>query len=179
IDIIKISISELSFRGLLYFKEFNSHFWVRPETPFDILHNTNTSTRKRRRNRTPPPTYEVSSILSTSRRESTTNQRNRSASPIRWATSGRNEDISDIVTTGNNRDNGNNGNNVNNVSGDCRNANDVGGNLDNATYSSSSELANMISKLNTSTSCSDSDLSMPDVGDSQPPQVEPINEEGG
>ena len=45
-----------------------------------------------------------------------------------------------------------------------RNANDVGGNLD-ATYSSSSELANMISKLNTSTSRSD--------------KVEPINEEGG
>jgi len=141
------------------------------------LHNTNTSARKRRRNGTPPPAYEMSSILSTSRRESTTNQRNRSASPIRWATSGRNEDVSDIVTTGNNRDNGNN---VNNVSGDSgHNANGVGGNLDNATYSSSSELANMISKLNTSTSRSDSDLSMPDVGDSQPPQVEPINEEGG
>ena len=122
------------------------------------------------------PTYEVPSILSTSRRESTTNQRNRSASPTRRATSGRNENISETATTGNNRDNGSNVNNVNDAGGDSgRITNDV----DNATYSSSSELANMISKLNTSTSRSDSDLSMPDVGDSQPPQVEPINEEGG
>ena len=132
------------------------------------MHNTNTSTRKRRRNRTPPPTYEVSSILSTSRRESTTNQRNRSASPIRRATRGRNEDVSKTVTTGNNRDNGNNGNNVNDVSGD----------LDNATYSSSSELANITSALNISASRNDSDFSMSDVGGSQPPSyMEPINEE--
>ena len=116
-------------------------------------------------------------MLNRSRRESTTNQRNRSASPIRRATSGRNENISETVTTGNNQDNGNNVNNVNDVSGNSgRNANDIGGNLDNATYSSSSELANMISSLNTR---SDSDLSMPDVGDSQPPHMEPINEEGG
>ncbi|CAG8799041.1 1505_t:CDS:2, partial [Dentiscutata erythropus] len=68
--------------GERYFEEFNSHFWVRPETLFDILHNANTSTRRRRRNRTPSPTYEVPLIISTSCRESTTNQRNRSASPI-------------------------------------------------------------------------------------------------
>ncbi|CAG8687923.1 5277_t:CDS:1, partial [Ambispora leptoticha] len=103
-------------------------------------------------NITPAPSIEeVSSMLNRSRRESLTGQRDRSASPIRRTPSRRDE------TT--NRDN-------------------AGRNLNNATYSSSSELANMISKLNTSTSRSDSDLSMPDVGDSQPPQVEPINEEG-
>ncbi|CAJ0830870.1 11523_t:CDS:2 [Entrophospora sp. SA101] len=70
-----------------------------------MLHNTNTSTRRRRRNRTPPPSYEVSTILSTSRRESTTNQRNRSASPTQRATSERSENISETATTNNNQDN--------------------------------------------------------------------------
>ncbi|CAG8850675.1 16466_t:CDS:1, partial [Racocetra persica] len=71
---------------------------------------------RRRRNRTPPPTYEVPSILSTSRRESTTNQRNRSASPTRRVPSRRDEN--------NNRDN------VNDVCGDSgNNTNDAGGNL--------------------------------------------------
>jgi len=111
------------------------------ETPFDILHNTNTSARKRRRNRTPPPAYEMSSILSTSRRESTTNQRNRSASPIRRATGGRNEDVSETATTGNNRDNGNKVNDVSRDSG--RNANGVSKDLDNVTYSSSSSLIHL------------------------------------
>ncbi|CAJ0751171.1 1447_t:CDS:2 [Entrophospora sp. SA101] len=91
--------------GERFFEDFNSHFWERPETPFDILHNTNTSTKRRRRNRTPPPSYEVSTILSTSRRESTTNQRNRSASPTQRATSERNENNSETATTNNNQDN--------------------------------------------------------------------------
>ncbi|CAG8802762.1 26399_t:CDS:2 [Gigaspora margarita] len=88
----------------------------------------------------------------------------------------RNEDVSKIVTTSNNRDNRNN---VNDVSGDSgRNTNGVCGDLDNATYSSSSELANITSKLNTSILRSDSDLSMPDIGSSQPPTcMENINEE--
>ncbi|RHZ84226.1 hypothetical protein Glove_84g176 [Diversispora epigaea] len=43
--------------GERYFEEFSSHFWERPETSFDILHNANTSTRRRYRNRTPPSTY--------------------------------------------------------------------------------------------------------------------------
>ncbi|RHZ50847.1 hypothetical protein Glove_490g16 [Diversispora epigaea] len=77
--------------GERYFEEFRSRFWERPETPFDILHNENTSARRRHRNRTPPPTYEVPSILSTSRRESTANQRNRSASPTRRIPSERDE----------------------------------------------------------------------------------------
>ncbi|CAG8777820.1 21595_t:CDS:2, partial [Dentiscutata erythropus] len=136
--------------GERYFEEFNSHFWERPETPFDILHNTNTSTRRRHHNRTPPPIYEMPSIPSINCREFSTSQRDRSASPIRRATSERNEDTSETVTTGNNRDNGNNENNVNamsggsgrnadNVSGDSGcNANVVGGNLD-VTYSSSSD----------------------------------------
>ncbi|CAG8658190.1 9597_t:CDS:2, partial [Diversispora eburnea] len=68
-------------------------------TPFDILHNENTSARRRHRNHTPLPTYEVPSILSTSRRESTTNQRNRSASPTRRIPSERDENSSrDNVT---------------------------------------------------------------------------------
>ncbi|CAG8449793.1 11851_t:CDS:2 [Ambispora leptoticha] len=94
-----------------------------------------------------------------------------------YPTSGRNENISETVTTGNNRDNGNN---VNDAGGDPgHNANDVGENLDNATYSSSSELANMTSALNISASQNNSDLSMPDIeGGSQPPSyMESINEE--
>ncbi|CAG8811820.1 20171_t:CDS:1, partial [Racocetra persica] len=82
---------------------------------------------RRRRNRTPPPTYEVPSILSTSRRESTTNQRNRSASPIRRVPSRRDENS--------NRDNVNSAvghslANVNDVCGDSgNNMNDASGNL--------------------------------------------------
>ncbi|CAG8661345.1 13_t:CDS:2, partial [Diversispora eburnea] len=77
--------------GERYFEEFRSRFWERPETPFDILHNENSSARRRHRNRTPLPTYEVPSILSTSHREFTTNQRNRSASPTRRIPSERDE----------------------------------------------------------------------------------------
>ncbi|CAG8790634.1 27398_t:CDS:2, partial [Gigaspora margarita] len=69
--------------------EFSSHFWERPETPFDILHNENTSTRRRSRNRT----YDMPSIQSMSRRET--------------------------VASGNNRDNGNNANDVDGDSGRC------------------------------------------------------------
>nr|CAG8579401.1 14138_t:CDS:2 [Entrophospora candida] len=201
--------------GERFFEDFNSHFWERPETPFDILHNTNTSTKRRRRNRTPPPSYEVSTILSTSRRESTTNQRNQSASPTQRATSERNENnsetattnnnqdnrrnenttetattnnnqdnrrnenTSETVTTGNNQDNGNNVNNVNDVSENSgHNANDVDENLDNVRYLSSSELANITSSINISASQNDSDVSMFDVEDSQPPSyMESINEE--
>ena len=94
-------------------------------------------------------------MLNMSRRESPAGQRDRSASPTRRTPSRRDE------TT--NRDNINNVNDADGNSG--HNTNDLGRNLDNATYSSSSELANMISKLNTSTSRSD--------------KVEPINEEGG
>ncbi|CAH1769952.1 303_t:CDS:2, partial [Entrophospora sp. SA101] len=191
--------------------EFTSYMKYR----FDMLHNTNTSTRRRRRNRTPPPSYEVSTILSTSRRESTTNQRNRSASPTQRATSERSENISETattnnnqdnrrnentsetattnnnqdntrnentsetVTTGNNQDNGNNVNNVNDVSENSgHNVNDVDENLDNVRYLSSSELANITSSINISASQNDSDVSMFDVEDSQPPSyMESINEE--
>ncbi|CAG8734220.1 10799_t:CDS:2, partial [Cetraspora pellucida] len=116
-----------------YFEEFNYHFWERSETLFDILHNANTFTRRRHRNRTPPPTYEVPSILSTSHCESITNQRNRSASPIRRVP--------------------NSGNNTNNASR----------NLSNVTYSSSSELINITLALNLSALQNDSDLSMPNI----------------
>ncbi|CAG8653979.1 7357_t:CDS:1, partial [Diversispora eburnea] len=118
-------------------------------TPFDILHNENTSARRRHRNRTPPPTYRgVTPMLS--RRESTTNQRNQFASSTQRIHSERGEN-----------------NNRNNVGGD------------NATYSSSSELANITSGLNISASQNSSDFSMPDVGGSSqlPSYMEPINEE--
>jgi len=66
------------------------------------------------------------------------------------------------------------------VSGNSgHNANDVDGNLDNARYLSSSELANIASSLNISASQNDSDVSMFDVEGSQPPSyMESINEEG-
>ncbi|CAG8636171.1 3278_t:CDS:2, partial [Diversispora eburnea] len=124
--------------GERYFEEFRSRFWERPETPFDILHNENTSVRRRYRNRTPPPTYRGVTPMS-SRRESTTNQRNRSASPTRRIPSER---------------------------GENSNRNNVGG--DNATYSSS-ELINITSALNISASQNDSDFSMPDVGGGSQP----------
>ena len=159
--------------GAQYFDEFRTHFWKRPEDEFDRIRTINTSNRRRSRNMgniTPAPSIEeVSSMLNRSRRESPTGQRDRSASPIRRTPSRRDE------TT--NRDNASN---VNNTSKNLNNnTNNVGRNLGNATYSSSSELANMISKLNTSASRNDSDHSMHDVEDSQPPQVESINEEGG
>ncbi|RIB26898.1 hypothetical protein C2G38_2162048 [Gigaspora rosea] len=68
-----------------YFEKFRSHFWERPETQFDQIHNINASSRQReirRRNCTPPPSYEeILSMMSC--RESTTTQRDRSASPDR------------------------------------------------------------------------------------------------
>ncbi|CAG8705763.1 1442_t:CDS:2, partial [Acaulospora morrowiae] len=88
--------------GERYFEEFRSRFWERPETPFDLVHNANTSTRRRHRNRT--PTYdEVSSLLS--RRESSIGQRDRSASPTRRVLSRRNEVV--------NRNNANEGQSIN------------------------------------------------------------------
>ncbi|CAG8611176.1 14427_t:CDS:2 [Cetraspora pellucida] len=141
------------------------------ETPFDILHNANTSTKRCRCNRTPLLTYEVSSILSTSCHESTTNQRNRSALPI-WRVPSRRDENS-------NRDNVNSAvghslANVNDVCGDSgNNTNDASRNLSNVTYSSSSELINITSALNLFASQNDSDLSMPDIG--RP--LESINEE--
>jgi hypothetical protein len=126
----------------------------------------------------------------TSRRESTTNQRDQSASPIRRISSGRDENINrdntnqSLVENNINRDNivdppqvitntgGESGRNVGDTGGD------LGGNLDNATYSSSSDLINSALALNITASQNDSDFSMPDVeGGSQP--LEPINEAGG
>ncbi|CAG8621730.1 9664_t:CDS:2, partial [Diversispora eburnea] len=120
--------------GEQYFEEFRSHFWERPETPFDILHNENSSVRRCYRNRTPPPTYRGVTPMS-SHRKFTTNQRNRFASPTQRIHSERGEN-----------------NNRNNVSGD------------NATYLSSSELANITSGFNISASQNSSDFSIPDVG---------------
>ncbi|CAG8576753.1 12258_t:CDS:2 [Acaulospora morrowiae] len=146
--------------GERYFEEFSTRFWDRPETPFDRLHNENISTRRRYLNRT-PPTYRATSI--SSRREFTTIQRDRSASPNHRDFSNRREYI--------NRDNTNNVVSrplaVNNTGGDSgHNADDVSGNLNNATYKSSSDLAN-----NISASKNDSEVSMRDVGSSQPVKV--------
>ncbi|CAG8761328.1 25178_t:CDS:2, partial [Dentiscutata erythropus] len=86
---------------------------------------------KRRQNRTPPPTYEeVLSMLNISHRESPAGQRDRSASLAQRIPTKRDE------TT--NRDNINNVNDADGNSG--HNTNDVGRNLDNATYSSLSNL---------------------------------------
>ncbi|KAF0437230.1 hypothetical protein F8M41_004461 [Gigaspora margarita] len=111
------------------------------ETQFDQIHIVNASSRRReerRRNRTPPPTYEeVSSMINMSCRESPAGQKDRSASPTR-----RDE------TT--NRDNVSN---VNDADGNLgHNTNNVGGNLDNATYLSLPNLANTTSTPNLSLS---------------------------
>ncbi|CAG8810987.1 20500_t:CDS:2, partial [Dentiscutata erythropus] len=105
-------------------------------TSFDILHNANTSTRRRRHNHTPPLTYEVPSIISTSRCESTTNQRNQFASPI--------------VRVSSRRDENSNRDNVNSA---------IGHSLVNV-----NDLINITSALNLSASQNNSDLSMPDIG---------------
>ncbi|CAG8809431.1 18622_t:CDS:2, partial [Racocetra fulgida] len=144
--------------GVRYFEEFRSRFWERPETQFDQIHNVNASSRRReerRRNRTPPPTYEeVSSMINMSRRESPAGQRDRSASPTR-----RNPTRRDETT---NRENVSNVNDADGNSG--HNTNDVGRNLDNATYLSLPHLANTTSTPNISASQNDSDISMPDIG---------------
>ncbi|CAG8806796.1 5810_t:CDS:2 [Cetraspora pellucida] len=135
---------------------------------FDQIHNINAFSRRReerRRNHTPPPTYEeVSSMINMSRRESPTSQRDRSASPT-W----RNLTRRDETT---NQDNVSNVNDADRNSG--HNTNDVARNLDNAIYSSLTNLANTTSTPNISASQNDSDISMADVGGSQP--LEPINE---
>ncbi|CAG8540758.1 12118_t:CDS:2 [Cetraspora pellucida] len=72
----------------------------------------------------------------------------------------------------------NNINNVNNADGNSgHNTNDVGKNLNNVTYLSLSNLANITSNPNISASQNDSDISMPDIGGSQPSCMENINEE--
>ncbi|CAG8488183.1 3544_t:CDS:2 [Ambispora leptoticha] len=174
--------------GERYFEEFRSRFWERQETAFDLMHSANTSARRRHRNRTPPPTYEVSSIPSMSRRESTTNQRHRSASPTRRVprrdeNSNRddaNNSISQpLVENNTGRDSGHNANDVGRNSG--HNVDDTGGdldgNLDDTTYDFSSDLTNITSALNISASQNDSDISMPDMGGGSQP-LESINEEG-
>ncbi|CAG8766455.1 10109_t:CDS:1, partial [Cetraspora pellucida] len=109
----------------------------------------------------------VSSIINMSRRESPIGQRNRSASPTRKNPTRRDE------TT--NRDNVSNVNDTNENSG--HNTNDVGRNLDNATYLSLPNLANTTSTPNISALQNDSNISMPDIGGSQPSCIENINEE--
>ncbi|CAG8765079.1 2303_t:CDS:1, partial [Dentiscutata erythropus] len=140
-------------------------------TQFDQIYNINASSKRReerRQNRTPLPTYEeVSLMLNMSRRESPTGQRDRSAFPTQ-----RNPTRRDETT---NQDNVSNINDADGNSG--YNTNDVGRNLDNATYLSLSNLANTTSTSNISTSQNDSDISMPDIGGSQPSCIENINEE--
>ncbi|CAG8779086.1 9782_t:CDS:1, partial [Gigaspora margarita] len=99
-----------------------------------------------------------------SHHESSANQRDRSASLI-WRVPTRKD-----KTT--NQDNVSNINNANRNSG--HNTNDVARNLDNAIYSSLTNLANTTSTPNISASQNDSNISMVDVEGSQP--LESINE---
>ncbi|CAG8613972.1 2971_t:CDS:2 [Diversispora eburnea] len=63
------------------------NFKLTSETPFDMIHNSNIATRRvqeRRCNRTPPLTYnELTSMIGSSRSESSAGQRDQSASPTR------------------------------------------------------------------------------------------------
>ncbi|RIB00171.1 hypothetical protein C2G38_2235324 [Gigaspora rosea] len=151
--------------GAQYFEKFCSHFWERPETQFDQIHNINASSRQReirRRNRTSPPSYEEISFMM-SHRESTTTQRDCSASPDRRVSSNRR-----VSTNRNNENNEsenrpkgsllrNNSNNLVNTAPECR----PEGSL-----------------FRYNASQNDSDISMPDIGGSQPPScIENINEE--
>ncbi|KAF0479761.1 hypothetical protein F8M41_023796 [Gigaspora margarita] len=138
--------------GAQYFEEFRSHFWERPETQFNQIHNINASSRQReirRHNRTPPPSYEeISSIMS--RRKSTTTQRDRTASPDHRVSSNRR------VSTNNNENN----------EGENRPKGSLLHNTAPERRPEGSLLRN------------NSDISMPDIGGSQPPScIENINEE--
>ncbi|RIB29590.1 hypothetical protein C2G38_2154945 [Gigaspora rosea] len=157
--------------GARYFEEFRSRFWKRPgkvyinlehlstfavETQFDQIHNINVSSRQReirRYNHTPPPSYkEISSMMS--RCESTATQRDRSASPNHRVSSNRR------VSTNRNNEGENFNHNSNNL-------------VNTAPDHRSEE-----SLLHNNASQNDSDISMPDIGGSQPPScMENINEE--
>jgi len=77
--------------GARYFDEFRSHFWKRPEDPFDRIRNMNISNRRHsRRGSSPAPSIEeveraLSQRLSSQRSQSQSNQRGctRSESPSR------------------------------------------------------------------------------------------------
>ncbi|CAG8589042.1 1259_t:CDS:2, partial [Scutellospora calospora] len=72
----------------------------------------------------------------------------------------------------------NNVSNVNDADGNSGyNTNDVSRNLDNVTYLSLPNLANTTSTSNISASQNDSNISMPNIGGSQPSCIENINEE--
>ncbi|RHZ78156.1 hypothetical protein Glove_167g40 [Diversispora epigaea] len=161
--------------GERYFEEFRAHFWERPQTTFDLVHNANIATRRaqeRRRNRTPPPTYEeVLSMLSY--RESPAGQRDRSASPTRRVPSRRVE-VSSL-------------DNASNIANETREAeasllrnSDISPEINlghNDSSNLSSNLTN-ITRPNISLSRNESDISMQDVGGSQPlSYMESINEE--
>src|ERR1043165_4075199 len=67
--------------GARYFDEFRSHFWERPEDPFDRIRNMNISNRRRSRRSTSPapPIEEVERLLG-QRSSSQSNQRSRTRS---------------------------------------------------------------------------------------------------
>ncbi|CAJ0749948.1 8760_t:CDS:2 [Entrophospora sp. SA101] len=74
-----------------YFDEFCSHFWERPETQFNQIHNVNRSSRRReerQRSRTPPPSYEEVSLM-LNLREISASQREQSRSPCRTSNDSR------------------------------------------------------------------------------------------
>ncbi|CAG8617979.1 10354_t:CDS:2 [Diversispora eburnea] len=149
--------------GERYFEEFRTLFWERPQTTFDLVHNANIATRhaqERRRNRTPPPTYEeVSSMLSY--RESPASQRDRSASPTRRVPSRRGE-VSNL-------------DNINNINIADEARSGISPEI-NQGHSNSRDLSSNLPNIPLSRN--ESDISMQDVGGSQPVSyMESINEE--
>ncbi|CAG8781197.1 45656_t:CDS:2 [Gigaspora margarita] len=151
--------------GAQYFEEFCLCFWEKPEIQFDQIHNINASSRQqeiRRCNYTFPLSYEEISFMM-SRREFTTIQRDHSASPDHRVSSNKK------VST--------NRNNENNES-----KNRSKGLL---LHNNSNNLVNTAPKHRSegsffyyNASQNDSDISMPDIGGSQPPFcIKNINEE--
>ena len=70
--------------GARYFNEFRSHFWERPEDPFDRIRNMNISNRRQNRRSSSPvlSIEEIERVLGqrSSSRRSRSNQRNRTRS---------------------------------------------------------------------------------------------------
>ncbi|CAG8829609.1 27498_t:CDS:2 [Gigaspora margarita] len=151
--------------GAQYFEEFHSHFWERPETQFDQIHNINASSRQqeiRCHNRTSPPSYkEILSIMSCC--ESTTTQRNSLTSPDHRTSSNR------IVSTDRNNENNEDKNRPEGLLL-CNNGNNL--------VNTAPEHRSEGSLFRNNASQNDSDISMPDIGGSKPPScIENINKE--
>ncbi|CAG8611661.1 10578_t:CDS:2 [Diversispora eburnea] len=152
--------------GAQYFNEFRTHFWERPEDDFDRIRNMNTSNRRQRRirrNNTPAPsTGEVEHVLGQtspdnrrSRRTSIDSRRSRrrSASPSHNPNVGATDEAQN-----------NNSSEMNQSHADSNNV--------------PSNFSEEPTRQNMNLSENESDVSMHDVGSSQPlSHMESINEE--